>query len=133
MPEEDVPVSNQTVGENSVTNEKVVVVALPVKEEQDAVVTLLHQMGLQVHLLTSGKQALITLEDIVCDCIVMDMQLGDMHAWELLGGLREIVDLRRLPVIVITNEQSPTPLNNVTPLVRPFAVARLKALLHKIL
>ncbi|NJR12477.1 response regulator [bacterium] len=133
MSDEDVPVSKQSVGENAVTNEKVVVVALPVQEEREAVVSLLEEMGLQVHLLTSGKQALITLEDIVCDCLVMDMQLGDMHAWELLGGLREIVDLRRLPVIVITNEQSPIPLNNVIPLVRPFAVARLKTLLNRIL
>jgi CheY-like chemotaxis protein len=113
--------------------EKVVVVALPVQEEREAVVALLEEMGLRVHLLSSGKQALLTLEDIVCDCIVMDTHLGDMHAWELLGGLREIVDLRRLPVIVITNDTAPIPLANVTPLVRPFAVARLKTLLQKIL
>ena len=39
---------------------------------------LLEEMGLQAHLLTRGKQALITLEDMLCDCIVMDTHLGDM-------------------------------------------------------
>ena len=41
------------------------------------------------------------LEDWQTDLLIMDLQLPDMHGWEMLSKMREVDKLRHLPVIVI--------------------------------
>jgi CheY-like chemotaxis protein len=113
-------------GEVSVTEGKQVVLAVRQEEERQAIATLLGEMGMLVHHAGTGREAILLLEDNSCDFLVLDIQLADMHAWAMLRTLKESVDLSRLPTIVITDEQVVTALENVTPVVRPFSMARLR-------
>lgn len=113
-------------GEVSVTEGKKVVLAVRQEEERQAITALLQEMGMTVHHAESGRDAILLLEDHPCDFLVLDIQLPDMHAWAMLRTLKESVDLSRLPTVVITDEQVVTALDNVTPIVRPFSMARLR-------
>ena len=112
----------------SVTEGKTVVLAVRHADERQAVTALLEDMNMEVHHAESGKDAIHLLEDQACDFLVMDIQLSDMHAWKMLGTLKESVNLDKLPTIVIMDmeEQAKVPLGNVTTVVRPVAISRLR-------
>ncbi len=103
-----------------------VVLAVRHNDERQAVTNLLKDLHMEVHHAESGMEAIHLLEDNSCDCLVMDIQLPDMHAWKMLGTLRESVNLKGLPTVVIMDEQAVVPLDNVTPVVRPVALAKLR-------
>jgi hypothetical protein len=50
----------------------------------------------------------------------------------MLYTLKESVDLASLPTIVIMDEPTVVPLNNVTPVVRPVSMAKLKNVITKL-
>jgi CheY-like chemotaxis protein len=115
-----------------VTDGKEVVLAVRHSDERDAVTQLLSDMHMIIHQAESGQDAIYLLEDHACDFLVMDIQLTDMHAWKMLGTLKESVDVSSLPIIVIMDEPTVVPLANVTPVVRPVSMAKLKAIIHEI-
>jgi hypothetical protein len=119
-------------GETPETRGKVAVLAVRQEEERKALTALLRDMGMAVHVAYSGKEAILLLEDHLCDLLVLDVQLGDMHAWTMLGTLKEIINLAHLPTLVLMDEQSVSPLYSVTPVVRPFAMARLRFMIWEI-
>lgn len=114
------------------TDGKEVVLAVRHVDERKAVTQLLNDMHMTIHQAESGQDAIYLLEDHACDFLVMDIQLSDMHAWKMLGTLKESVDVASLPIIVIMDEQTVVPLANVTPVVRPVSMAKLKAIIHEI-
>lgn len=116
-----------------ITEDKIVVVAVRHEDERQAVTRLLTQMGLSVHNASSGKETIFFLEDHGCAMLVLDLQLSDMHAWRLLNTLKESVDLRSLPTIVIMDESTVIPLSNVTPVVRPVSMSRLRQVIGVLL
>ena len=93
---------------------------------------LLEELHMQVHQAQSGRDAIYILEDQACDFLVMDIQLDDMHAWKMLNILKESVDLASLPTIVIMDEPTVVPLSNVTPVVRPVSMAKLKNIITRL-
>jgi CheY-like chemotaxis protein len=115
-------------GNESVTEGKIVVLAVRHPDERQAVTELLQDLHMEVHHAESGLDAIHLLEDHKCDFLVMDIQLSDMHAWKMLGTLKESVKLDTLPTIVIMDmeEQAKVPLGNVTTVVRPVAISRLR-------
>ncbi len=114
------------------TEGKEVVLAVRHDDERTAVTHLLKELNMTVHQAESGRDAIYILEDHACDFLVMDIQLDDMHAWKMLYTLKESVDLTSLPTIVIMDEPTVVPLSNVTPVVRPVSMAKLKNIITKI-
>lgn len=112
------------------TQGKVVVLAVRHADERRAVTDLLQEMDMIVHHADSGQAAIILLEDMACDFLVMDVQLSDMHAWKMLGILKESVNLSALPTVVIMDEQTVVPLVNVTSVVRPISMAKLRHIIY---
>jgi PleD family two-component response regulator len=113
-------------GDSLVTEGKHVVLAVRQVDERHAVTALLKDMDMVVHHAEDGHDAIIVLEDNPCDMLLLDVHLSDMHAWKLLAMLRESIDLMALPTVVIMDEQIVVPLSNVTPVVRPVAMAKLR-------
>lgn len=87
----------------SVTTGKCVVVVGSREDELTAIQELCLEMGMAVQLSATGTQGLELLEDLDPDLLVMDLQLPDMHGWEMLGKVKEITSLRDLPIIVIAD------------------------------
>lgn len=114
------------------TDGKEVVLAVRHDDERTAVTYLLKELHMTVHQAESGRDAIYILEDHACDFLVMDIQLDDMHAWRMLNTLKESVDLTDLPTIVIMDEPTVVPLNNVTPVVRPVSMAKLKNVITRL-
>lgn len=95
---------------------------------------LLHDMKLATRLTGSGREALALLEEVRPDLLVMELQLGDMHGWQMLAKMREINTLSDLVTVVIADQgTSPDGQSfglgvakvNVF-LVKPFSMARLR-------
>lgn len=112
------------------TDGKEVVLAVRHADERHAVSDLLEDLHMIVHHAESGQDAIYLLEDHACDFLVMDVQLSDMHAWKMLSRLKESVDVTALPTVVIMDEQTVVPLANVTPVVRPVSMAKLKHIIY---
>ena len=123
---------DERVRKTLVTDGKEVVLAVRHDDERKAVTYLLEDLNMTVRQAESGRDAIFILEDHACDFLVMDIQLNDMHAWKMLSILKESVDLTSLPTIVIMDETSVIPLSNVTPVVRPVSMAKLKNVIVKL-
>jgi CheY-like chemotaxis protein len=92
--------------DTSVTRDKQVVVLLPRENEQFLVRDLCLELQMEGIVVTEGWEALNVLEDEHPDLLIMDLELPDMHGWEMISKVKEIDALRNLPIIVIA-EQSP--------------------------
>ena len=113
-------------GDSLATEGKHVVLTVRQSDERDAISALLEDIGMIVHHAHDGHEAILLIEDETCDLLLLDVHLSDMHAWKLLAMLRESIDLTTLPTVVIMDEQMVVPLSNVTPVVRPVAMAKLR-------
>lgn len=108
---------------------KLVILAVMHDDERQAFSDMLTTMQLRVMDAASAYEALQLLEDYDADLLIMDMQLPDMHGWQMLSKIKEIISLHHLSIIVIA-EQPNTMLSNITPRVeylhRPVSIAKLK-------
>lgn len=84
-----------------VTNHKQVVLLLNQSEERELIHDLCGELKMDVQLAETGTEALHLLEDGHSDLLLMDLQLPDMHGWAMLAKVKEIDELRDLPIIVI--------------------------------
>jgi len=116
----------------TVTEGKTVVLAVHKPDERQAVTDLLQEMNMEVHHAETAQDAIYLLEDFMCDFLVMDIQMPDMHAWRMLGTLRESVDISALPTIVIMDEKEIVSLANVTSVVRPVSMAKLRQIIDSL-
>lgn len=112
--------------DTSLTEGKHAVLVVRQDDERQAIENLLKDMGMEVHHATTGRKTVLLLEDMQCDFLVADIQLSDMHTWKMLGTLKESYDVASLPIVVIMNEPTVVPLENITSVVRPVAMARLR-------
>lgn len=93
------------------TRDKAVVLLVNQAEEQKAVRDLCAELKMNVRVAAGGYEGLQLLEDGHSDLVVMDLQLPDMHGWEMLSKAREISSLAEVPIIVLaehsmSNQQS---------------------------
>lgn len=107
-----------------------VMIAMGNGDEYEMFTQLLHEMVLRLKInhVTTGHRALLSMEENNPDLLIMDIQLSDIHGWELIGKIREISNLRDLPVVVIADQIlfiAPT-IGPVVCLSRPISGARLR-------
>lgn len=106
---------------------QLVVVALSQDDERQAFGELFSQMKLDVKEASSASAALQLLEDHDVSLFIMDIELPDLHGWQFISKIREVNELRELPIIVITDQLNlGTTVAKVDYLVRPVSIARLR-------
>lgn len=107
---------------------KCVVLAVTQEDERAEFTTLFaEKMKLKVQQAANGLQAVQLSEDCNPDLLITDAKLPDMHVWQLMNKLKEISNLRELPIIVLTDEPSfAVNVAKVDYLIRPVAIARLR-------
>lgn len=118
----------------SITTGKRVVLVGQRPLERQPVQHLLNKMAFNVQVASSGQAALYALEEHLPDLLVTDLQLPDMHAWEMLLKSREISrDVRPLTVVIAEAGTSPdnqsfgrTVAGVDLYLVRPIVIKRLR-------
>jgi DNA-binding response OmpR family regulator len=114
-------------GDASEFQGQIVVLALKQEDECQAFAELFANMKLEVKHAATAKEALNLLEDNSVSLLVIDIQLSDIHAWQMIGKIREIERSRDVPVIIITDQPTlGTTVAGVDYLMRPVSIARLR-------
>ncbi len=88
--------------------EKTMKMLLIVEDDQDqatALVALLEERNVTIKVADSGTKAIKLLSSEQFDCIVLDLGLADMGAFELLEELKKLDPTRRIPVIIHTGRE----------------------------
>ena len=88
--------------------EKTMKMLLIVEDDQDqakAMVALLEDRNVTITVADSGDKAIELLSSEQFDCIVLDLGLADMGAYELLEELKKLDPGRRIPVIIHTGRE----------------------------
>jgi len=104
--QEGVDVAPLGSGGGAVTRGKQVLVLMRNAAERQALHDMLCDMDMNVILADSGIKGLQLLEDMKLDLLLMDVQLPDMHGWELLAKIKEIGSFQALPKIVLADHHS---------------------------
>ncbi|HEY7095347.1 MAG TPA: HAMP domain-containing protein [Terriglobales bacterium] len=73
--------------------------------EQLSIRELLGYGDIDVNVVSTGAEALATVEVDSFDCVVLDLRLPDMSGFEVLEQLRESPSLSDLPVVVFTGKE----------------------------
>ncbi|NWG15597.1 MAG: response regulator [Chloroflexi bacterium] len=97
-------IASQT--DTSVTQGKCVVLVIRTAADRTAINDLCREMGMSVRMAETGAAGLQLLEDAPPHLLIMDIELADMHGWEMLGKVKEIASLRELPIIVMAEPTS---------------------------
>lgn len=83
---------------------------LAIEDDQDAFKLLkvaLKHMPLEITNAASGKEAIEFLSNEVPDLMFMDIDLPDMHGWQVLEHFKSTGRLTNVPVIVLTGHKEP--------------------------
>lgn len=102
--------------------------------ERKPLLDLLLKMEFNVTIALNGQEAIQTAEEAIPDLLMTDLQLPDMHAWEMLVRVREINRTQHPLTIVIADTGTPTDAQAFGRsvagvdifLVRPVVIARLR-------
>jgi CheY-like chemotaxis protein len=73
--------------------------------EQMSIAELLRHDDIEIITADTGAQALATLRETQCDCVVLDLRLPDMDGFEVLEELRQDNALADIPVVVFTGRE----------------------------
>lgn len=120
--------------ETDLTAGKRALVACRDEESCAGLLAMLHEMKITTRVTTSGRDALGILEEWHPHLLVMELQLADMHGWQMLARLRENNATGDLVTVVIA-EQGTSPDGQSFGLgvarvnvfmVKPFSMARLR-------
>ena len=66
---------------------------------------LLDHSDIEIVVTDTGAEALSTLRDSPCDCVVLDLRLPDMSGFEVLDQIRRDDALANVPVVVFTGRE----------------------------
>jgi HAMP domain-containing protein/CheY-like chemotaxis protein/signal transduction histidine kinase len=75
------------------------------RAEQISVGELLGHSDIEIVNANTGTEALATLREQPCDCVVLDLRLPDMSGFEVLERMREDTALAEVPVVVFTGRE----------------------------
>jgi CheY-like chemotaxis protein len=75
------------------------------RAEQIGISELLGHDDIEIVTVSTGEDALTTLRDEPCDCVVLDLRLPDMSGFEVLEQLRADTELSDVPVVVFTGRE----------------------------
>ena len=119
--------------DTSATQGKTLLLLVSSLEERKLIYNLCVDLKISIEVAASAAEAMSRLEDGSIDLLIMDLQLPDMHSWEMLSKLREVETLRHLPIILIADHAMPedaslaSAVSNVDVyLERPLSKARLR-------
>jgi CheY-like chemotaxis protein len=73
--------------------------------EQLSIRELLGHDDIEIATASTGKEALTSLREHACDCVVLDLRLPDMTGFEVLEKIREDRTLSDIPVVVFTGRE----------------------------
>jgi CheY-like chemotaxis protein len=73
--------------------------------EQKAIEELLGHDDIDIVTVGSGAEALMTLGERECDCVVLDLKLPDMTGFDVLDLMRDSERLTDIPVVVFTGRE----------------------------
>jgi CheY-like chemotaxis protein len=73
--------------------------------EQLSIRELLGHDDIEIVMADTGEQALATLRDSPCDCVVLDLRLPDMSGFDVLERIRTDHHLSDIPVVVFTGRE----------------------------
>jgi CheY-like chemotaxis protein len=106
--------------------EKAIVLAVRHDEEREAIAKLLEGQGMTVYHAQTGRDVICFIEDYHCELLLTDIQLPDMHAWNMLNKINEIKPTPNVSLLVLSDDVAAAPLRNVKLMVRPVALATIK-------
>ena len=66
---------------------------------------LLDHSDIEILISGTGREALSTLRQSPCDCVVLDLRLPDMSGFDVLNQIREDEALANVPVVVFTGRE----------------------------
>jgi len=92
-------IASQT--DTTLTANKRAVLVCSFDDQRQAIDDLLGEMKMKVYATATGAEGLRRVEDIRPDVLVMDLQLPDMHGWQLLGKVREMVGLPEMLTLLL--------------------------------
>jgi CheY-like chemotaxis protein len=75
------------------------------RAEQSSIAELLGHDDIEIVAAGTGTEALSTLRQEPCDCVVLDLRLPDMSGFEVLAELRGDSALSDVPVVVFTGRE----------------------------
>jgi HAMP domain-containing protein/CheY-like chemotaxis protein/signal transduction histidine kinase len=75
------------------------------KAEQMSIRELLGHDDIEIVSAGTGDEALATMRDQICDCVVLDLRLPDMSGFEVLEKMRSESTLADVPVVVFTGRE----------------------------
>ena len=75
------------------------------RSEQTSIAELLGHDDIEIVAAVTGTEALSTLRQDPCDCVVLDLRLPDMTGFEVLETLRADTTLSEVPVVVFTGRE----------------------------
>jgi HAMP domain-containing protein/CheY-like chemotaxis protein/signal transduction histidine kinase len=73
--------------------------------EQMSIRELLDHDDIEIVTSDTGRDALSTLRERPCDCVVLDLRLPDMSGFEVLDQIRNDDQLANIPVVVFTGRE----------------------------
>ena len=73
--------------------------------EQMSIKELLAHDDIEIVTTGTGAEALSTLRENPCDCVVLDLRLPDMSGFEVLDSIRNDDSLSEVPVVVFTGRE----------------------------
>lgn len=102
--------------------------------ERSALKQILSDLQFEVTLIADGAHALLYLEEHLVDLLITDLHLPDMHAWQMISKLHEIMPYSKTPVLLITDEVKPTMRAFAGEHIsRPLSISRLRYHIFKVL
>lgn len=97
----------QSQSDTTVTEGKQAVIINPNDEERGKIRSMMTDaLKMTVYDGETGREMLPIIEDVVPDVIILDLALPDTHGWTLIKKIREIPELRRVCLLVISDEPS---------------------------
>lgn len=94
-------------GQSKIKANKTILVVEDSKTARKVVSMVLGRKGYNVIEATSGTEALLAIEGITPDLVLLDVMLPDMTGYEVLSTIRKKSELSEVPVVMLTGKRSP--------------------------
>jgi len=98
------PVVRESLSANKEIAEKTILVVEDSKTARKVVSMVLGRKGYKIIEATSGTEALLAIEGIAPDLVLLDVMLPDMTGYEVLSTIRKNSKLSEVPVVMLTSK-----------------------------
>lgn len=98
-------VPEKTAAEQKIKADKTVLVVEDSRTARKVISMVLGRKGYKILQATSGTEALLAIEGVTPDLVLLDVMLPDMTGYEVLSTIRKNRDLCRVPVVMLTGKR----------------------------